>query len=184
MVVRAALDELGLQYGQVYLGEVDVFSDFSEGQRSELKRKLQHYGLELMDEKAAVLVDKIKSVIIEMIHYVEEDDDKIVFSRYLEEKLKQDYTTMAGLFSVVTGITIEHYIIQHKIEKVKELLLYENLNLTEIAHRMNYSSVSHLSYQFKKVTGLTPSFFKKIKSERIQLKKEEVGNSILTKDIL
>ena len=104
--------------------------------------------------------------------------------KQLEERLKQDYTTMAGLFSVVTGITIEHYIIQHKIEKVKELLLYENLNLTEIAHRMNYSSVSHLSYQFKKVTGLTPSFFKKIKSERIQLKKEEVGNSILTKDIL
>ena len=118
-----------------------------------------------MDDKKAMLVEKIKNVIVEMVHYADELPETN-FSDYLSEKLNHNYTYLSNLFSEVKGITIEHYIIIHKIEKVKELIIYDELNLTEIAYKLNYSSVAHLSNQFKKITGLTPSFFKKLKDKR------------------
>ncbi|NTW31235.1 MAG: AraC family transcriptional regulator, partial [Bacteroidetes bacterium] len=123
-------------------------------------------GLELMDDKKAILIEKIKNLVVELIHYTDETP-KINYSDYLSKKLNYDYTYLANLFSEVTGFTIEHYIIAHKIERVKELLLYDELNLTQISYKLNYSSVSHLSSQFKKVTGLTPTFFKHLKHKRL-----------------
>jgi AraC-like DNA-binding protein len=119
-----------------------------------------------MDDKKAILIEKVKNVIIEMVHYAE-DRPKTNFSDYLSEKLKLDYTYLANLFSEVTGMTIEHYIIAHKIERVKELLLYDELTLTEISYMLNYSSIAHLSNQFKKVTGLTPTFFRNLRHKRL-----------------
>ncbi len=165
MVVKAELDKLGLHYGVVNLGEVDVYENITEDQRNQLKAGLLKTGLELMDDKKAMLIEKIKNVVVEMVHYADELP-KTNFSDYLSEKLNYDYTYLANLFSEVTGITVEHYIINHKIERVKELLLYDELNLTEISYKLNYSSVAHLSNQFKKVTGLTPTFFKKLKNKR------------------
>jgi len=165
MVVKAELDKLGLHYGVVNLGEVNVSEVLSEEQRNQLRVALIRTGLELMDDKKAMLVEKIKNIVIEMVHYSEEFP-KTNFSDYLTLKLNYDYTYLANLFSEVTGMNIEHYIIIHKIERVKELLIYDELNLTEISYRMNYSSVAHLSNQFKKVTGLTPTFFKNLKEKR------------------
>lgn len=165
LIVKAALDALGLQYGIVDLGEVDVKDIVNDDVRNQLKIALAKSGLELMDDKKAVLIERIKNVIVEMVHY-SDDFPTIKNSDYISEKLHHDYTYLANLFSEATGITIEHYIIAHKIERVKELLLYDELNLTEISYKLNYSSVAHLSNQFKKVTGLTPSYFKKIKDKR------------------
>jgi AraC-like DNA-binding protein len=165
MVVKSELDKLGLHYSVVNLGEVNIYETITEEQRSILKAALLKTGLELMDDKKAMLVEKIKNIIIEMVHYSEEVP-KTNFSDFLSLKLNYDYTYLANLFSEVTGITVEHYIINHKIERVKELLIYDELNLTEISYKLNYSSVAHLSNQFKKVTGLTPSFFKKLKDKR------------------
>jgi len=165
MVVKAALDALGLNYGVVDLGEVDVKGSISAEQHDQLKTTLMKSGLELMDDKKAILIERVKNVIVEMVHY-EDEMPKIKHSVYISEKLHHDYTYLANLFSEATGITIEHYIIAHKIERVKELLLYDELNLTEISYKLNYSSVAHLSSQFKKVTGLTPTFFKKLKDKR------------------
>ncbi|MFA6200331.1 MAG: AraC family transcriptional regulator [Bacteroidales bacterium] len=165
MVVKAELDKLGLHYGVVNLGEVNISEAISEEQRDQLKVALLRTGLELMDDKKAMLVEKIKNIVIEMVHYSEEFP-KTNFSDYLTLKLNYDYTYLANLFSEVTGMNIEHYIIIHKIERVKELLIYDELSLTEISYRMNYSSVAHLSNQFKKVTGLTPTFFKNLKEKR------------------
>jgi len=130
-----------------------------------LKKSLLDSGLELMDDKRAVLIEKIKNIIIEMIHHSDEMI-KTNFSDYLSEKLNHDYTYLANLFSEVQGSTIEHFIINHKIERIKELIIYDELNITEIAWKMNYSSVAHLSNQFKKVTGLSPSHFKQLKDKR------------------
>ena len=168
MAVKSELDKLGLHYSKVELGEVDVMEDITEEQRIQLKTELLKSGLELMDNQKSILIEKTKNAIIEIIHYNDELP-KINFSEYLNEKLKHDYTYLANLFSEVTGITIEHFIIAHKIERVKELLLYDELNLTEISYKLNYSSVAHLSNQFKKVTGLTPSFFKELKNKRLTL---------------
>ena len=168
MVVKAELDKLGLHYGVVNLGEVNVYEGMTEDQRNRLKVGLLKTGLELMDNKKSMLVEKIKNIIVEMIHY-EDDIPKTNFSTYISSKLNHDYTYLANLFSEVTGITIEHYIIIHKIERVKELLIYDELNLTEISYKMNYSSVAHLSNQFKKITGLTPTFFKNLKDKRRSL---------------
>jgi len=166
MAVKAELDKLGLHYTKVELGEVEVMEDISEEERIQLKTELLKSGLELMDDQKSILIEKIKNTIVEMVHYNEELP-KINFSAYLSEKLKYDYTYLANHFSEVTGVTIEHYIIAHKIERVKELLLYDELNLTEISYKLNYSSVAHLSNQFKKITGLTPSFFKQLKNKRL-----------------
>jgi AraC-like DNA-binding protein len=165
MAVKAALDDLGLHYILVDLGEVEIKEDISEGERTQLKSALLVSGLELMDDQKAILIERIKVAIIDMIHNDNEPLKKNS-STYLSEKLNHDYTYLANLFSEVTGVTIEHYIIAHKIERVKELLIYNELSLTEISYMLNYSSVAHLSNQFKKVTGLTPSFFKKLKDKK------------------
>ena len=168
MVVKAELEKLGIRYGVVDLGEVQIIDRLTTAQHDMLKVELMKSGLELMDDKKAILVEKIKNVIIEMVHYADELP-LIKNSEYIVSKLNYDYTYMANMFSEAAGITIEHYIIKHKIERVKELLLYDELNLTQISYKMNYSSVAHLSKQFKKVTGLTPSFFKQMKDKRMKV---------------
>ena len=165
MVVQAALDELELHYNVVDLGEVDVKETITAEQRNQVKTALLKSGLELMDDKRAILVEKIKKTVIEMVHYTE-DLPKTKNSEYISGKLNYDYTYLANLFSEITGGTIEQYIIAHKIEYVKELLLYNECSLTQIAHKLNYSSVAHLSNQFKKMTGLTPSFYKQLKRKK------------------
>ncbi|MEI6060325.1 MAG: helix-turn-helix domain-containing protein [Bacteroidota bacterium] len=164
MLVKEELKKLGLHY-IVDMGEADIMEDITAEQREQIRIALLQSGLELMDDKKAVLIEKIKNVIIEMVHYTDELP-KTNFSEYLSEKLKHDYTYMANLFSEVQGTTIEKFIITHKIERVKELIIYDEVNLTEIAWIMHYSSVAHLSNQFKKVTGLTPSHFKQLKNKR------------------
>lgn len=171
IIVKSELDKLGLEHGTIGLGQVTLTSDISPPQHDALKEALMRSGLELMDDKKAVLIDKIKAIITEMVHYAEEPLH-ITFSRHLTSKLHYDYTYLANLFSEVTGTTIEHYIIQHKIDRVKELLLYEDLTLTQISHKLNYSSVAHLSNQFKKVTGLTPTAFKMLSKKR----RDKLGN--------
>ncbi|MBC3846435.1 helix-turn-helix transcriptional regulator [Winogradskyella echinorum] len=165
LFVKYELEKLGLHYTSVELGMIEIKEDISELQKQELKSNLAISGLELMDDKRSILIDKIKNVIIEMIHYSDEVP-KVNYSDYIAQKLKYDYTYLSNLFSEVKGITIQHFIIKHKIERAKELILYDELNLTEIAYKLNYSSVAHLSHQFKKVTGHTPSFYKKIGKKR------------------
>jgi AraC-like DNA-binding protein len=168
MVVKDELTKLGLHHTTVELGEADILEDISPLQQQKFKAALLKSGLELIDDKKSVLIQKIKNVIIELVHYSEEPL-AINFSEYLSQKLQHDYTYMANLFSEVQGTTIEHFIIAHKIERVKELLVYDELNLTEIAYQMHYSSVAHLSAQFKKVTGLTPTHFRQIKNKRLSM---------------
>jgi AraC-like DNA-binding protein len=164
-VVKEELKKLGLHFIVVDLGEVDILEQISDEQRNQLKTALFQAGLELMEDKKGILIEKIKNAIIEMIHHNSEMPT-IKFSTYLSEKLHYDYTYLANLFSEVQGTTIEQFLIGHKIERIKELIIYGELNMTEIAWKMNYSSVAHLSNQFKKVTGLTPSHFKQLKLKR------------------
>lgn len=162
LVVKAALENIGLHYRSVELGEVDLIENKITARQHDLfKAILMKSGLELMDDKKAVLIERIKNIVVEMIHYADELPTKKI-SIYISEKLQHNYTYLANLFSEATGITIEHYIINHKIEKAKELILYGEFNLTEIAFKLHYSNVAHLSGQFKKVTGLTPTYFKKL----------------------
>lgn len=167
MVVKTELDKLGLHYTRIELGEVEVMEDINIQQHNQLKYGLLQAGLELMDDQKSILIERIKNAIVELIHQ-NSDLPKINFSEYISDKLKHDYTYLANLFSEVTGVTIEHYIIAHKIEQVKELLLYGELNLTEISYKLNYSSVAHLSNQFKKVTGLTPTYFRNLKIKKLK----------------
>ena len=162
MAVKDALKKLGLHFILVDLGEVEIMESISPDQRIQLSVALHSSGLELMDDKRAILIEKIKNAIIEMVHHAEEYI-KINFSEYLEKKLDHDYTYLANLFSEVQGSTIEKFVISHKIERIKELIIYDELNISEIAWKMNYSSVAHLSNQFKKVTGLSPSHYKQLK---------------------
>jgi AraC-like DNA-binding protein len=165
MVVKDELTKLGIPYSLVELGEAEITEAISVELHSAIKISLMKYGLELMDDKKSILIQKIKNVIIELVHYSEEPLS-VNLSVYLSRQLQHDYTYLANLFSEVQGTTIEKFFIAHKIEKVKELLVYNELNLTEIAFQMHYSSVAHLSVQFKKVTGLTPTYFKKLKDKR------------------
>ena len=165
MVVKDELTKLGLHFTSVELGEAETLENITAEQHDQFKEALLKSGLELMDDKKSVLIQKIKNVIIELVHYTEEPLT-VNFSDFLSRKLDYDYTYLANLFSEVQGITIEKFIITHKIERVKELLVYNELNLTEIAYLMHYSSVAHLSAQFKKVTGLTPSHFKQLREKR------------------
>ena len=165
IAVKEELTKLGLHFIIVDLGEVDIMENITEEQRNQIKMVLLKSGFELMDDKRAVLIEKIKNAIIEMVHHSDQVI-KINFSNYLSEKLNHDYTYMSNLFSEVQGTTIEQFIIAHKIERIKELIIYGELNITEIAWKMSYSSVAHLSNQFKKVTGLSPSHFKKLKDKR------------------
>ncbi len=165
MMVKEELKKLGLHYVIVDLGMVEILEDISLKQRQELKNNLLKSGLELLDDKRSILIEKIKTAIIDMIHNTDELPS-VNYSNYLSEKLGYDYTYLANIFSEVKGTTIQHFIILHKIERVKELLLYNELNLTEISYKLHYSSVAHLSNQFKKITGLSPSFFKKLRQKR------------------
>jgi AraC-like DNA-binding protein len=175
IAVKEELKKLGLHFIVVDLGEVEIMETLSSEQRSALKFGLLVSGLELMDDKRAVLIEKIQNVITEMIHHSDELP-KTNFSDYLSEKLNYDYTYLSNLFSEVKGITIQQFIIHHKIERAKELLCYEEFNLTEISFKLHYSSVAHLSNQFKKITGLSPSEYKKLKDKR-RSPIEEIGNT-------
>jgi AraC-like DNA-binding protein len=165
MAVKAELERLGLKYTSVELGEVELEKEISSEERIKIDAGLKKSGLELMDDRKSIIIEKIKILIIELIHY-SDYPLKINLSDYLTSKLKYDYTYIANLFSEVQGTTIEHFFIFHKIERVKELLVYDELNLKEIAYKLHYSSVAHLSNQFKKITGLTPSHFKQLKHKR------------------
>ena len=165
MVVKSELEKLGINFIDVKIGEADIFGEILPEKLDQLDVALRKAGLELMDDKKSILVEKIKSAIIELVHY-REDQIRMNLSDYLSEKLNYDYTYLANLFSEVKGITIEKFYLTHKIEKVKELIVYDELNLSEIAFMMHYSSVAHLSNQFKKFTGLTPSHFKNLKNKR------------------
>ncbi len=166
MIVKSELENMGLHFTIVELGEVEITEELSLKEQDELRTALGKFGLELMEDKKSMLIEKIKNIIVEMIHYSDEPP-VLNFSNYLSEKLNYDYNYLSNLFSEVKGTTIEHYIISHKIERAKELLIYNELTLTEIADKLHYSNVAHLSNQFKKVTGLTPSFFKKMKDKRL-----------------
>jgi AraC-like DNA-binding protein len=165
MVVKSELEKLGLHHTRVELGEVEVMEDLSDVQRNQLNRGLKLAGLELMEDKRSMLVERIKIHIIELLDN-QDEQIKVNLSDYLSDKLNHNYTYLANLFSEVKGTTIEQFYLNHKIEKVKELLVYDELNLTEIADKLHYSSVSHLSNQFKKMTGLTPSHFKHLRQKR------------------
>jgi AraC-like DNA-binding protein len=165
MLVKAELNKLGIHYKTVELGEAEIEGEITQKQRDELDMALKRSGIELMDDKKSILIERIKNAIVEQVHYSEEPLE-INLSEFLSRKLQRDYTYLANLFSESQGITIEHFHIMHKIERVKELLVYDELNITEIAWKMGYSSVAHLSNQFKKMTGLTPSFFRKIKDKK------------------
>ena len=165
MMVKDELKKLGLKYIAVDLGMVEILEDISQEQHDQLKKNLLKSGLELLDDKKSILIDKIKNVIIEMIHYSDELP-QVNYSDYISKKLNHDYTYLANIFSEVKGITIQQFIIIHKIERAKELILYDQLNLTEISYKLHYSSVAHLSNQFKKITGLSPSFYKQLKEKR------------------
>ncbi len=165
MVVKQELKKLSIHHKTIELGEVEVMGELNQQQVVDLKKGLQKFGLELMDDRKSILIERIKKVIIEVIHYTDEPL-KVNFSNHLSEKLNYDYTYLANLFSEVEGINIEHYIIIHKIERVKELLVYNELTLKEMSYLMHYSSVAHLCNQFKKITGLSPSHFRKVKANR------------------
>ncbi|MBA3663077.1 MAG: helix-turn-helix transcriptional regulator [Bacteroidetes bacterium] len=174
MVVKEELKKMNLHFIVVDLGEVDIMENITINQREQLKTALLLSGLELMDDKKAVLIEKITNVIIEMIHHSEEVP-KVNYSDFIAEKLNFDYTYLSNIFSEVKGITIQQFIIVHKIERIKELIIYDELNISEIAWKMNYSSVAHLSNQFKKITGLSPSHFKQLKDKR-RSPLEDIGN--------
>lgn len=167
MVVQDALDSLGIKNTIVELGLVQTLDDLTKEQRLVFAEKILKSGLLLLDDKKSIIIEKIKNAIIEMIHY---DDElpKQNFSEYISQKLGYDYTYLSNIFSEVKGITIQQFIILHKVEKIKELLLYDELNLSEISYKLHYSSVGHLSNQFKKITGLTPSYYKQLGKKRKQ----------------
>ena len=175
IAVKEELKKLGLHFMVVDLGEVEIMENISPEMREQVKNALFENGFELMDDKRSMLIEKIKNTIVEMVHNSDEMI-KTNFSTYLSEKMNHDYTYLANLFSEVQGTTIEQFIISHKIERIKELLIYGEQNITEIAWKMNYSSVAHLSNQFKKVTGLSPSHFKQLKDKR-RSPLEDVGTS-------
>lgn len=167
MIVKQELQKIGLHCVNVDLGTIEIKENITDFQKEELRKSLSNYGLELLDSKRNIIIEKIKAIIIEMVHYSDEIP-KVNYSDYISEKLGYDYTYLANTFSEVKGITIQQYIIINKIERVKELLMYDELNLTEISYKLHYSSVAHLSNQFKKITGLTPTYFKSLKKKRLK----------------
>ncbi len=173
--VKEVLKGQGLHFIVVDLGEVEIMEDLSLEGEAALKTALLEIGLELMDDKKAILIEKIKTLITEMIHHSTQVP-KVNYSDYISEKLDYDYTYLSNIFSEVKGITIQQFIINHKIERVKELIIYDEMSISEIAWKMHYSSVAHLSNQFKKITGLSPSHFRKMKNKR-RSPIEEIGNS-------
>ena len=166
LMVKEELKRIGLAWVSVDLGVAEIHEDISDEQRERLRQNLAKSGLELLDDSKSILIERIKNVITELIHYSDELPSQN-YSDYISEKLGYDYTYLSNIFSEVKGITIQQFIIMNKIERVKELLLYDELNLTEISYKLHYSSVAHLSNQFKKITGLSPSYFKKLKKARV-----------------
>jgi len=169
MVVKAEFEKFGLQTISVELGEVELHDTITENQKKELLSHLQTLGFDLIDDKKSKTIEKIKTLIIDLVHH-KNNELKTNLSDYLSQKLNQDYNSLSNLFSEVENTTIEKYFISQKIEKVKELIIYNELSLSEIADILNYSNVAHLSNQFKKVTGFTPTYFKQLKNKkRIQI---------------
>lgn len=166
LVVREQLDKLKLPYKHVQLGEVELAEEPKPNQITALKEKLQALGFEVLDDKKSTTVEKIKNTIIQLIHGTGESELNKKLSVLIEERLKMDYHYLTTLFSSIEGITIEKYVILQRIEKAKELLMYDEMSLGEIADQLGYSSVQHLSQQFKKITGLTPSHFKQLKENK------------------
>lgn len=167
MVVKQELEKLGLHYLHVDLGTIEIQENISDSLKKQLHKNLKVFGLELLDNERNIIIEKIKAVIIEMVHYTDEFPSAN-HSEYISEKLGYDYMYLSNIFVEVKGITIQHYIIINKIERAKELLMYGELTLSEISYKLNYSSVAHLSNQFKKVTGFTPSYFKGLKKKRLK----------------
>lgn len=164
-VVRESAEQLGLEVEHLRLGELVLKGEVPEEKKQQLKYSLLEDGFELLDDRKAALVEKIKNIIIREVHYTEERR-QVNFSDLIADELHMDYNYLSTLFSSMEGTTIEKYIILQRIEKVKELLVYDELTLSEIAWKLGYSSVHHLSAQFKKITGLTPSHFKKIGEDK------------------
>ena len=162
MILKSELEDLGLHYVMVELGEVEIMENISEDQRNLLNSNLEKSGLGLLSDKKRILIERVKNIITELVYYSEEQP-KVNLSEYLSNKLNYDYTYLANLFSENQGTTIEHFFLTHKIERVKELLVYEDFSLTEISYKLHYSSVAHLSNQFKKMTGLTSSNYKNLR---------------------
>ncbi len=173
LAVKAELKALGLHFIIVDLGEIEIMEELSPSQRQQLKLGLQNSGLELIDDKKGELTNKIKSSILEMVWKIDENN-KFSFTDYLSKQLNLDYTTLSQHFSDIQGITIEKYIITQKIERAKEMLIYQELKISEIAIKLNYSSTAHLSNQFKKITGLSPSHFIQMRNKRNE-QAEEIG---------
>jgi AraC-like DNA-binding protein len=173
MAVKTELKKLGLHFIVVDLGEVEIMENLSADQWEQLNSVLVHAGLELMDDKRAILIERIINVITEMIHH-SDDVPKVNYSDFISVRLNYDYTYLSNIFSQIKGITIQQFIIIHKIERAKELLIYDELNLTEISYKLHYSSVAHLSNQFKKITGLSPTQFKQLKNRK-RTPIEEIG---------
>ena len=167
IAVKEVFRNLGLVYSNVELGEVEIAEIITDEKLKDFKISLLNIGFELIEDRRAILIERIKNIVIDMVHH-SDSQIKINFSDYLSERLKYDYTYMANVFSEEQGVSIEQFIISHKVERIKEYIIYDELNMTEIAFKMNYSSVAHLSGQFKKVTGLTPSYFKKLKMKRLE----------------
>lgn len=166
MIVTSVLENLGLHAVNVQLGEAEISENITEKQFNGLKAALLHYQLELLEDNKSILVEKIKNTIVDMVHYSNERP-ALKFSVYLSKKLNYDYTYLSNLFSKVKGITIERYIILHKIERVKEMLVYTEYSLSEISRKLHFCSVQHLTTQFKKITGFNPTHFKNNKQMRL-----------------
>ena len=165
MAVRTVFEKMEIPILSIQLGEVEVFKNLEENQKQLLSENLKMLGFELLDDRISKTIERIKNLIIDIVHH-QNEKLKVNLSSYIVEDLKQDYSALSNLFSETEGITIEHYFIAQKIEKVKELLIYNELSLSEIAFQLNYSSVGHLSNQFKKTTGITPTQFKQLKDKK------------------
>lgn len=174
MMVKSEFDKLGVPYESVSLGIVSLSDNISASQRRLLNDTLEKLGFELCKDKKDILISKIKASIIEIVHFRDEPP-KEKTSVYLSKLLHHNYTYLSNLFSEEMGITIEQYVIAHKVERVKEFILNDEYSITQIASKMHYCSVAHLSYQFKKVTGLTPSQFKRLKLYRKRVKLDDIG---------
>jgi len=173
LLVKDVLESVGVKYFRVELGTVELLESISKEQLQQFSRSIQVSGLELIEDKKSILIEKVKNIIVEMVHYSDEMP-RVKFSVYISEKTGYEYNYLSGIFAEVMATTIEHYIIAHRIERVKELLLYDEFTLTEIAYKLDYSSVAHLSNQFKKITGLTPTFFKKMRLHRQRIALEDL----------
>ncbi|SHI90650.1 helix-turn-helix domain-containing protein [Flavobacterium terrae] len=165
LVVKSELEKLGLNVLSVELGEADIIDSLDENRKKLIVKQLEKFGFEVIDDKKSRLIEQIKTIIIELVHH-NKDGIKTNLSDYISEKLSLDYNYVSNLFSEVEGVTVEKYYILQRIEKVKELLVYDELSLSEIAYQLNYSSVAYLSNQFKKITGFTPTYFKQLREKK------------------